>query len=126
MWKTRRLRPRPAGSPEASFSARPCSRLPRTSASLGQSAAWAALAGHIGLVFHLGADLAILEVTVGGQPASFVLCPEEERLKVSVDLRAGASVELALSWSGELNDRLVGFYRSTYTATEGESRYPYP
>eukprot|EP00964_Phaeocystis_antarctica_P025385 scaffold14265_cov58-Phaeocystis_antarctica.AAC.4 len=48
------LRPRPAGSPEAPFSARPCLRLPRASASLGQSAAWAALAGHIGLVFHIG------------------------------------------------------------------------
>eukprot|EP00964_Phaeocystis_antarctica_P016394 scaffold9064_cov48-Phaeocystis_antarctica.AAC.2 len=41
--KTRRLRPRPAGSPEAPFRNR----------SLGQSAAWAALAGHIGLVFHI-------------------------------------------------------------------------
>ena len=28
--------------------------LPRTSARLGQSAAWATLAGHIGLVFHAG------------------------------------------------------------------------
>ena len=54
MWKTRRLRARPAGSLEAPFSARSCLRLPRASASLGQSAAWAALAGHIGLVFHLG------------------------------------------------------------------------
>ena len=54
MWKTRRLRPRPAGSPEAPFSARSCLRLPRASASLGQSAAWAALAGHIGHVFHIG------------------------------------------------------------------------
>ena len=53
MWKTRRLRPRPAGSPEAPSSARSCLRLPRASASLGQSAAWAALAGHIGLVFHI-------------------------------------------------------------------------
>eukprot|EP00964_Phaeocystis_antarctica_P089104 scaffold56777_cov64-Phaeocystis_antarctica.AAC.10 len=50
------LRPRPAGSPEASFSARSCSRLPLASASLGQSAsaALAALAGHIGRVFHIG------------------------------------------------------------------------
>ena len=58
MWKTRRLRPRPAGSPEAPPSARACLRLPRASASLGQSAAWAALAGHIGLVFHIGQPLA--------------------------------------------------------------------
>eukprot|EP00964_Phaeocystis_antarctica_P037226 scaffold21268_cov60-Phaeocystis_antarctica.AAC.1 len=57
MWKTRRLRPRPAGSPEAPSSARSCLRLPRASASLGQSAAWAALAGHIGLVFHIGATI---------------------------------------------------------------------
>ena len=49
------LRPRPAGSPEAPFSARSCSRLPQASASVGQSASWAALAGHTGLVFDLGA-----------------------------------------------------------------------
>eukprot|EP00964_Phaeocystis_antarctica_P160581 scaffold132300_cov60-Phaeocystis_antarctica.AAC.1 len=44
------LRPslRPAGPPEASFSAISCLRLPQASASLGQSAAWAALAGYIG------------------------------------------------------------------------------
>ena len=54
-WKRRWLRPRPAGSPEASFSARSCSRLPQASASVGQSASWAALAGHTGLVFDLGA-----------------------------------------------------------------------
>jgi hypothetical protein len=52
MWETSRLRPRPAGSPEATFSARSCSRLPRASASLGQSAAWAALAAHMGRVSH--------------------------------------------------------------------------
>ena len=49
--KARRLRPRPAGSPEASFSARSRLRLPRASASLGQSASWAAPAGHIGRVY---------------------------------------------------------------------------
>eukprot|EP00964_Phaeocystis_antarctica_P003234 scaffold1727_cov61-Phaeocystis_antarctica.AAC.6 len=48
MWKTRWLRPRPTGAPGASFSARLCSRLPRASASLGQSAACAAQAGNIG------------------------------------------------------------------------------
>ena len=54
MRKTRWLRLRPAGSPEASLSASSCSRLPRASVSLGQSAAWAALSGHIGLFFSLG------------------------------------------------------------------------
>ena len=51
MWKLGWLRPRPAGSPEASVSARSCSRLPRASASLGQAAAWAALAAAIRALF---------------------------------------------------------------------------
>ena len=57
------LNPRPSGlscgkqggSTEASLSARSRFVLPGTSASLGQSAARAALAGHTGLVFHIGA-----------------------------------------------------------------------
>ena len=53
MWETRGLRPRPAGSPEALFSARSCPRLTRASASLGRSAAWAALPS-IGRVFDIG------------------------------------------------------------------------
>ena len=40
---------RPAGSREASLSPRSCLRLPQVPASLGRSAAWAALAGHVGL-----------------------------------------------------------------------------
>ena len=47
----------PAGSPEAPLSARACPRLPQAPASLGQPAAWAVLAGHMGLVFHIGEDL---------------------------------------------------------------------
>ena len=54
MSKTRWCRLRPAGSPEAALSARACRRLPRASASLGQSAAWAALAGQIGPGFYMG------------------------------------------------------------------------
>eukprot|EP00964_Phaeocystis_antarctica_P011924 scaffold6578_cov61-Phaeocystis_antarctica.AAC.3 len=54
MWGTRWLRPPPAGSPAAPSSARSCSRLwPGASVNLGQPAAWAALAGQKGLVFHL-------------------------------------------------------------------------
>eukprot|EP00964_Phaeocystis_antarctica_P016368 scaffold9049_cov71-Phaeocystis_antarctica.AAC.2 len=51
MWKTRRLRPRPcswlSGGPFRG-------QIVPQAASLGQSAAWAALAGHTGLVFHIG------------------------------------------------------------------------
>ena len=42
-------------SPEASLSARAWPRLPQAPASLGRSAAWAALAGHTGLVLEIGA-----------------------------------------------------------------------
>ena len=52
MSKARLLSRRPAGAPEASLIVRSRLRLPRASASLGQSASWAALDGHIGLVFH--------------------------------------------------------------------------
>ena len=55
VWKTRWLRPRLTGAPEASLSARSCLRLPRASASLGQPAARAALTGHTGRVLHTGA-----------------------------------------------------------------------
>ena len=53
-WKSRWLRLRPAGSPEATISASSCLRLPGAPASLGQSAACAALAGHTGRVFDAG------------------------------------------------------------------------
>ena len=52
MSKAGRLSLWPAGSPKASLSARACLGLPRAPASLGQSAAWAALAGHIGACFQ--------------------------------------------------------------------------
>ena len=51
---TRRCRLRPAGSPEASLSAGSHLRLLQAPASLGQSAARAALAGHTGLGFDRG------------------------------------------------------------------------
>ena len=51
--ETRWLRSRPAGSLEARLSARPCPWLPGASVSLGQLAGWTALAGHIGLAFHI-------------------------------------------------------------------------
>eukprot|EP00964_Phaeocystis_antarctica_P116782 scaffold80691_cov51-Phaeocystis_antarctica.AAC.2 len=57
MSKTSWLSLRPAGSLEAALSARPCRRLPRALASLGQSAAWAALVGHSGRGFDIGEDV---------------------------------------------------------------------
>ena len=49
----RASRLRPARSPEAPLSASSCLRLPGASARLGPSAAWVALTGHMGLVFHI-------------------------------------------------------------------------
>ena len=72
------LRLRPAGSPEAPLSAGPCLRLPGASGSLGQSAAWAALAGHIGLVFHIGAVQRMRTVTRSQDLASVFSCAQEE------------------------------------------------
>ena len=55
MWKTRWHSLRPAGSPKDPVSARACLWQLLGSASLGQSAAWAALTGHImGLAFDTG------------------------------------------------------------------------
>eukprot|EP00964_Phaeocystis_antarctica_P001615 scaffold853_cov57-Phaeocystis_antarctica.AAC.4 len=50
MTETTWLRLRPAGAPEAAFSARARLRPSQASARLGQSASRAALAGHTGLV----------------------------------------------------------------------------
>ena len=54
MSRTSWLSLQPAGAPEASLSARSCPRLPQAPASLGQSAARMAVAGHIGRVSDTG------------------------------------------------------------------------
>ena len=55
MWKTRWLRTRPA-NPRRGFFQRQIvlQAAPQASASLGQSAVWAALTGHISVTFHTG------------------------------------------------------------------------
>ena len=54
MFKARWRRLGPAGAPEATVSARSSRWLPQAPASLRQSAARSALAGHIGLLFDAG------------------------------------------------------------------------
>ena len=105
MWKTRGLRPRPAGSPEAPFSARSCLRLPRASASLGQSAACAALAGHIGLVFHIESNPVLTEA-VGPLAPALVQVQQHARL---VGVRVMVRAKRTLAWRGRLKgSRTVG------------------
>ena len=48
--------PRPAGSPEAPCSTRSCLRLPQAPTSLGLSAAWAVLAGHVRRALDTGRE----------------------------------------------------------------------
>ncbi|HUO49844.1 MAG TPA: M1 family metallopeptidase, partial [Acidimicrobiales bacterium] len=57
------------------------------------------------------------------QPASVVADPERERIVLRVDgeLAAGP-IELALTFDGELNDLLRGFYRSTFVDAAGDTR----
>jgi hypothetical protein len=70
MWTRSSLRPRPAGAPEASSSARPASRLPRASASLGQPRPISRVRrwhpGHIRLAFDIEAYPAAEKRTRGG------------------------------------------------------------
>jgi puromycin-sensitive aminopeptidase len=67
------------------------------------------------------AELEIHECRVDGAVATWRLEPERERLFVTPDspLEPGPRV-LTISFSGVLNDKLRGFYRSTYNDGSGE------
>ena len=87
MSKTSWLSPRPAGAPEASSSARSCSRLPRALASLRQSAAWVSLAGYIGLVFRRR------RARVAAQFATIVVMGAATKYSLDSDATAAAAAE---------------------------------
>ena len=84
--KTSWLSPRPA-APEASSSARSCSRLPRALASLRQSAAWVSLAGYIGLVFRRR------RARVAAQFATIVVMGAATKYSLDSDATAAAAAE---------------------------------
>jgi puromycin-sensitive aminopeptidase len=69
------------------------------------------------------AELEVTAATVAGRPASVHLDASTERLTLALDepLTPGP-VTLHLVFTGELNDRLRGFYRSTFTDTDGVTR----
>ncbi len=72
-------------------------------------------------VLVLNADeLAIIRCDVDGQSATWELEPETERLIITPAERvdSGTSV-LSIEFDGVLNDKLRGFYRSTYTDDDG-------
>ncbi len=63
-------------------------------------------------------ELDIHSVEVNGQPATFSLHNELERLIVHTPVPAGP-LTINLSFTGTLNDKLRGFYRSTFTDGNG-------
>ena len=68
-------------------------------------------------------ELGINSVRVDGAPAKFELHAETERLVITTDntLNPGTS-SLSISFTGILNDKLRGFYRSTYTDDAGNEQ----
>ncbi len=63
-------------------------------------------------------ELEIHSVSVGGNPCEFSLDDDTERLFIDAAIGAGTtSIEIA--FTGVLNDKLRGFYRSTYTDDDG-------
>ena len=73
------------------------------------------------------ADLQVQKVEVNGEKiddGNIVLSESEETLTVQVgkDLSAGSTATMYCAFTGTLNDRMKGFYRSKYTI-EGEERF---
>ena len=66
-------------------------------------------------------ELDIHSVTVNGQPASFTLNEELERLIIAHAVTPG-DVSIDITFTGILNDKLRGFYRSTFVDDSGTTR----
>ena len=69
------------------------------------------------------ADLAIETVRVDGDQVRHSLDPQLERLVIHLPRRVDpGQISIDITFSGILNDKLRGFYRSTYTTATGRSR----
>ncbi|MEP7115152.1 MAG: M1 family metallopeptidase, partial [Ilumatobacteraceae bacterium] len=66
-------------------------------------------------------ELDIVSVHVGGKAATFHLDAETERLVIDASLDAGDTV-LDIVFTGTLNDKLRGWYRSTFNDDQGAER----
>ena len=60
-----------------------------------------------------------VEIDVDGKtivPSEINLCPKDELLTLVCDetLGPGTNAELAIEFTGELNDKMKGFYKSKY------------
>lgn len=63
-------------------------------------------------------ELDIASVTVNGNAATFTLHEESERLIINCATTQG-QCDIAIAFTGILNDKLRGFYRSTFTDDSG-------
>ncbi len=69
------------------------------------------------------AELAITDAQVGGRPVAVELDAEAERVTFRLtDGLAQGPATLTCRFTGALNDRLRGFYRSTFVDADGETR----
>ncbi len=66
-------------------------------------------------------ELDIHSVTVNANPAAFSLDEEFERLVIDASVAPGP-VTIAIAFTGTLNDKLRGFYRSTFVDADGVTR----
>lgn len=68
-------------------------------------------------------ELEIHSASAGGQVAAFELLTEQERLKLTVKepLKQGKQ-KVDIKFTGTLNDKLHGFYRSTYKDAQGNPK----
>jgi puromycin-sensitive aminopeptidase len=68
-------------------------------------------------------ELTIFSVRVDGTPAEFHLHEETERLVITPGRTlATGTATVSISFTGVLNDKLRGFYRSTYTDDAGQTQ----
>lgn len=68
-------------------------------------------------------DLVIHRATVNGHPAETTLSPETARLALTLVEPVGpGEVEIVIDFAGILNDKLKGFYRSTFLDADGVER----
>ena len=68
-------------------------------------------------------DLTIRSASVNGLPAQTLLSPDTARLALTLADPVGpGDVEIVIEFDGILNDKLKGFYRSTFTDPDGVER----
>lgn len=71
-------------------------------------------------------EIEVHEASVNGTPVTSTSFNDDDQtvtFQLAAELAAKSKATLALKFSGILNDKMAGFYRSTYTDENGETRY---